>query len=205
MNSNSYRKWYIATQYDIRLPPYDILASQAWYNIRSLICSRHISPTAGGYHIEDISPVPAGTDNIEKRQVSVETCRFSCERATKKIFLPSFRMNLNSHRNHGESRVYHQDGVLHIINSAGIVYHHCERIYSLRLMIYTFGDEMHACAWWYTIAFAMDKKSTGRNLSIFGAGKRARTFTVSQWILNPSRLPIPPYPHKDRSNYITIG
>ena len=27
------------------------------------------------------------------------------------------------------------------------------------------------------------------------AGKRARTFTVSQWILNPSRLPIPPYPH----------
>ena len=29
------------------------------------------------YHIEDISPVPAGTDIIEKRQVSVETCRFS--------------------------------------------------------------------------------------------------------------------------------
>ena len=29
------------------------------------------------YHIEDISPVPSGTDIIEKRQVSVETCRFS--------------------------------------------------------------------------------------------------------------------------------
>ena len=48
-----------------------------WYNIRSFICRRHISPTEGGYHIEDISPVPAGTDIIEKRQVSVETCRFS--------------------------------------------------------------------------------------------------------------------------------
>ena len=30
--------------------------------------------------------------------------------------------------------------------------------YSLRLMICTFGDEIHAKAWWYTIAFAMDKK-----------------------------------------------
>ena len=39
--------------------------------------AKHISSTAGGYHIEDISPVPQGTDIIEKRQVSVETCRFS--------------------------------------------------------------------------------------------------------------------------------
>ena len=38
--------------------------------------SRRISSTAGGYHIEDISPVPAGMDIIENRQVSVETCRF---------------------------------------------------------------------------------------------------------------------------------
>ena len=30
--------------------------------------------------------------------------------------------------------------------------------YSLQLMICTFGDEIHAKAWWYTIAFAMDKK-----------------------------------------------
>ena len=43
-----------------------------------------------------------------------------------------------------QSRVYHQDGVLHIINSAGIAYHHCEKKCSLRLMIYTFGDEIHA-------------------------------------------------------------
>ena len=45
-----------------------------------------------------------------------------------------------------QSRVYHQDEVLHIINSVGIVYHHCERGYSLRLMICTFGDEIHAKA-----------------------------------------------------------
>ena len=48
------------------------------------------------------------------------------------------------------SIVYHQ--------RLAVVYHHCERGYSLRLMIYTFGDEIHANAWWYTIAFAMDKK-----------------------------------------------
>ena len=36
--------------------------------------------------------------------------------------------------------------------------HHCESEYSLRLMICTFGDEIHAKAWWYAIAFAMDKK-----------------------------------------------
>ena len=46
--------------------PYDILASQARYNIRSFICRRHISSTEGGYHIEDISPVPQGTDIIVK-------------------------------------------------------------------------------------------------------------------------------------------
>ena len=51
--------------------------AKIWYNIRSFICRRHISPTEGGYHIKDISPVPQGTDIIEKRQVSVETCRFS--------------------------------------------------------------------------------------------------------------------------------
>ena len=49
------------------------------------------------------------------------------------------------------SFVYHQ--------GESLVYHHCERRYSLWLMIYTFGDEIHAKAWWYTIAFAMDKKN----------------------------------------------
>ena len=36
-------QWDIAARYDIRLLPYDILASQAWYNIRSFICRRRIS------------------------------------------------------------------------------------------------------------------------------------------------------------------
>ncbi len=38
------------------------------YDIISVpfICRRHISSTEGGYHIEDISPVPIGTDIIEK-------------------------------------------------------------------------------------------------------------------------------------------
>ena len=31
-------------------------------------------------------------------------------------------------------------------------------IYRLRLMIYAFGDDIHTKVWWYTIAFAMDKK-----------------------------------------------
>ena len=42
---------------------------------------------------------------------------------------------------------------VHIINAKhcissrrSLVYHHCERGYSLRLMIYTFGDEIHAKA-----------------------------------------------------------
>ena len=55
-----------------------------------------------------------------------------------------------------------------------VVYHHCERGYSLRLMIYTFGDEIHAKAWWYTIAFAMDKKFDKSKLVDFWCGRRAR-------------------------------
>ena len=39
--------------------------------------------------------------------------------------------------------------------------------YSPRLMIYTFGDEIHAKSWWYAIAFTMDKKSTSQSLSNF--------------------------------------
>ena len=47
--------------------PYDIIATQAWYNIRSFICRRHISSHEVRYHIEDISPVPTGTDIIVKK------------------------------------------------------------------------------------------------------------------------------------------
>ena len=72
MNSNSHINDISLTRYDIRLAPHDILAMQVWYNIRSIICRRHISSLAERYHIEDISPVPVGTDIIEKRQVSKE-------------------------------------------------------------------------------------------------------------------------------------
>ena len=82
------RMIYLLRKHDIRTRPADkikdfervprnLVIRFAHNNIRSLICRRHISPTEGGYHIEDISPVPQGTDIIEKRQASVETCRFS--------------------------------------------------------------------------------------------------------------------------------
>ena len=58
-------KWYIACAICYTALPYDILATQAWYNIRSFICRRHLSSTEGGYHIEDISSVSQGTDIIE--------------------------------------------------------------------------------------------------------------------------------------------
>ena len=100
---------------------------------------------------------------------------FTNQYAIKKIFSAVLRMNSNSYINHGESRVYHQFRRNCISSKRSFVYHHCEKKCSLRLMIYTFGDEVHACAWWYTIAFAMDKKSTGRNLSIFGRSDRTWT------------------------------
>ena len=67
----------LLTQYDIRLSPHDILAFGKHDIISVPSYAKHISSTAGGYHTEGISPVPQGTDIIEKRQVSVETCRFS--------------------------------------------------------------------------------------------------------------------------------
>jgi len=67
----------LLAQYDIRLSPHDILAFGKHDIISVPSYAKHISSTAGGYHTEGISPVPQGTDIIEKRQVSVETCRFS--------------------------------------------------------------------------------------------------------------------------------
>ena len=81
---------------------------------------------------------------IKNRQV--ETCRFFCLWATKKIFWAVFRMNSNSYINHGKSRVYHQFRRNCISSKQSFVYHHCEKKCNMRLMIYTFGDEMHACA-----------------------------------------------------------
>ena len=63
------------------------------------------------------------------------------------------------------SLVYHQFRRNCISSTRSVVYHHCESEYNLRLMIYSLwrdipvkADEIHANAWWYTIAFAMDKK-----------------------------------------------
>ena len=61
-----------------------------------------------------------------------------CLWTTKKILSAFLRMNSNLYINHGESHVYHQDAVLHIINSAEIVYHHCESV------IQPAADEIHA-------------------------------------------------------------
>jgi len=62
----------------------------------------------------------------------------------KKMFLPFLRMNSNSYINHAAG--------VYIINSAGIAYYQNEVLYiiiakgkySLRLMIYTYGDDIHA-------------------------------------------------------------
>ena len=73
--------------------PYAILAPQAWYNIRSFICQRHISSLDKRYHIEDISPVPQGTDIIEKSHL----CR-----KTKVTFL--VRKSNQTEQNRGKSK-----------------------------------------------------------------------------------------------------
>ena len=88
-----------------------------------------------------------------------------------------------------QRRVYHQSRRNCISSKRSFVYHHCEKKCSLRLMIYTFGDEMHAYACWYTTAFAMDKKSTGRNLSIFGGGEGIRTLAT---LSCPTRFRVTP-------------
>ena len=73
------------------------------------------------------------------------TVPYLCKKDEKDI-LASFRTDLNSCAtsrreaciSSKRSFVYHQ--------GESLVYHHCERGYSLRLMIYTFGDEIHAKA-----------------------------------------------------------
>ena len=56
------------------------------------------------------------------------------EKAIFHSFVYDFEPSHKSRR----SRVYHQDEVLHIINSVGIVYHHCES------GIQPMADEIHA-------------------------------------------------------------
>ena len=84
------------------------------------------------------------------------------------------RLRLLAEKNHGIAVYIIRNLLRYIINFAEIVYHHCERVYSLRLMRYSpcrdilgKADEMHAKAWWYTIAFAMDKKAPYRREAFF--------------------------------------
>ncbi len=44
----------------------------------------------------------------------------------KKDIFESFEYEFELFQKSRQSRVYHQDEVLHIINSVGSVYHHCE-------------------------------------------------------------------------------
>ena len=71
------RMIYLLRKYDIRTrPTYEIRDFErvprnlvirfAHNNIRSFICRRHISSHEVRYHIGDTSPVPQGTDIIEK-------------------------------------------------------------------------------------------------------------------------------------------
>ena len=69
------------------------------------------------------------------------------------VFAYEFELRIKSRR----SRAYHQDQVLHIINSEGIVYHQNEVLYiiiakakySLRLMRYTLArDDIPLLSQW---------------------------------------------------------
>ena len=88
-------------------------------------CRRHISSTAGGYHIEDISPVPQGTDIIEKSTLP------------KQVLFSSRR-----------SLVYHPFAERYITNSARNCISSTQRVVShqaagnarCRVMIYNNGE-----------------------------------------------------------------
>ncbi len=78
------RMIYLRCKYDIRTRPAgeikdfervprNLVIRFAHNNIRSFICRRHISSSEGGYHIEDISPVPQGTDIIKKSHLCRKT------------------------------------------------------------------------------------------------------------------------------------
>ena len=78
----------------------------------------------------------------------IDSCPFGSKEKSSPfqncLWTHRIKMQLNKSR---RRRVYHQfRKELHIIKAERFVYHHCERKYSLRLMIYTFGDEIHAKA-----------------------------------------------------------
>ena len=81
-----------------------------------------------------------------KKQASPndETC-FLAMGYKKDIFAFCNKVS-NSNAKSRRSRGYHQFRRNCISSKRSFVYHHCEKKCSLRLMIYTFGDEMHAYA-----------------------------------------------------------
>ena len=83
---------------------------------------------------------------VSKKIRPLSRTDFCLSMGYEKDIFGSLRMNSNPHINHGESRVYHQFRRNCISSKQSFVYHYCEKKCSLRLMIYTFGDEMHACA-----------------------------------------------------------
>ena len=75
---------YLRCKYDIRTRPTDkikdfervprnLVIRSTHNNNRSIICRRHISSLVERYHIEDISPVPQGTDIVEKTHLCQQT------------------------------------------------------------------------------------------------------------------------------------
>ena len=64
------------------------------------------------------------------------------------------------------------------------------KLCNLRLMIYALGDDIHTKVWWYTIAFAMDKKISFRRTRIFWSWKRDSNTRPAhyEWAALPTEL-----------------
>ena len=85
--------------------------------------------------------------------------------------------------------VYHQFRRNCISPKQRFVYHHCERLYNLRLMIYAFGDDIHTKVWWYTIAFAMDKKRQSEDCLFWSWKRDSNTRPAHyEWAALPTEL-----------------
>ena len=91
-------------------------------------------------------------------------------------------------------RVYHQGVSLVYQPQLVAVYHQCEALYIIkpqentrwRVMIYAFGDDIHADAWWYAKPAAWIKKFRERSSRNFLAA--AQGFEPRKW---RSQSPLP--------------
>ena len=85
--------------------------------------------------------------------------------------------------------VYHQFCRNCISPKRSFVYHHCERLYNLRLMIYAFSDDIHTKVWWNTIAFAMDKKRQSEDCLFWSWKRDSNTRPAHyEWAALPTEL-----------------